>query len=174
MPLTNKTTTSGVSYFVLVAALGFSITSCRASNPADVPPTVMVPFGEVASYKVQLDVRGGKCIFNYDGPFKGQVETGLLAPCEFLRDSVGNLQHMELKNTRQNGGGTYSVILLIGGPPNTDPDRPRKHVEGCGSESLPISLSPRGIALGSRGGGLDICPTDRVDEKLFTADSRHV
>jgi hypothetical protein len=118
-------------------------------------------------------VRNGKCVFNYDGLLNGQVETDLPAPCEFLRDLAGNIQYMELKNTKQNGGGSYSVILVIGGPPATD-GRSGKHVEGCGSESQPISLSPRGIALGSHGYKLDICPTDRVDEKLFTADSRHV
>jgi hypothetical protein len=80
---------------------------------------------------------------------------------------------MELKNTKQNGGGTYSVILIIGGPHAIN-RRASRNIPGCGSTSLAISLSPRGIALGSAGGGLDICPTDRVDEKLFTADSRHV
>ena len=158
---------------LLAAGVVLAVSSCRSGNIADVPPTVMPPNGEVASYKIQLNVRDGKCVFNYDGPFKGQLETGIPAPCTFLRDSVGNIQHRELKNTKQNGGGTYSVILVIGGPHATD-GRYTRQIEGCGSQSLPISLSPRGIALGSLGTGLDICPTDRVDEKLFTADSRHV
>jgi len=158
---------------LLAAAVVLAVSSCRSSNIADVPPTVMPPNGEVASYKIQLQLRDGKCVFNYDGPFRGQVEAGISAPCTFLRDSVGNIQHMELKNSKQSGGGTYSVILVIGEPRATD-GRSTKQIEGCGSQSLPISLGPRGIALGSLGAGLDICPTDRVDEKLFTADSRHV
>ena len=133
----------------------------------------MPPHGEVASYHLQLDVSERNCILNYDGPRKGQVETGLPAPCEFLRDPVGNIQYMELTNSLQNGGGVYSVIIILGGPPATD-GRSNKPITGCGSEARTISLSPRGIALGSLAWGLDICPTDRVDEKLFTANSVHV
>jgi hypothetical protein len=80
---------------------------------------------------------------------------------------------MELKNTKQNGGGTYSVIIVFGGPPAVD-GRSYRPKEICGSEALTVSLSERGIAVGSLAWGLDICLKDRVDEKLFTADSRHV
>jgi len=161
------------SHLLLALTVGLALNGCGSANVADVPPAVMPPYGEVASYKLQISVRDGQCILNYNGPFRGQVETGMPAPCQFLRDSVGNIQHMELKNTNQNGGGTYSVILIIGGPPATD-GRSNKPIKGCGSEARTISLSPRGIAVGSLAWGLDICPTDRVDEKLFTADSRHV
>ena len=167
------TVTLRFPHLLLALTVGLALNGCGSATVVDVPPTVMPPYAEVASYRLQIDVRDGQCILNYTGPFQGQVETGIPAPCQFLRDSVGNIQHMELKNTKQNGGGTYSVILIIGGPHAID-GRTNKNIQGCGSESLPISLSPRGIALGSLGAGLDICPTDRVDEKLFTADSRHV
>jgi hypothetical protein len=135
---------------------------------------VTPPNGEVASYKVQIDVRDGKCVFNYDGPFKGQAETDLLAPCEFLRDPAGNIRSLELKNTRQNGGGTYSVIVMIGGPPANEGHSDKYMKQGCASETRTISLSVQGVGLGSHGLGLDLCPTSIPDEKLFTANSRHV
>ena len=167
------TVVSRFYYLLLALTLGLSLNGCRSAKVVDVAPTVMPPTGEVASYHVRVEVRDGKCIFNYNGPRKGQVETGLPAPCEFLRDPAGNIQHLELRNTPQNGGGYYSVIIMLGGPPTTD-GRSNKPIKGCGSEARTISLSPRGIAVGSLARGLDICPTDRVDEKLFTANSAHV
>jgi len=128
----------------------------------------------VASFKLLLEVREGKCVLNYDGPFKGQVETELLAPCEFLRDPNGYVESRELKNTEQNGGGTYSVIVVIGGPPANYGHSDRYMKNGCGSKIRTISLSVRGIALGSLGTGFDICPTSSFDEKIFTANSRHI
>jgi hypothetical protein len=161
------------SHLLLASSAGLALSGCGSAKVADAPSTVVPPYAEIASYKLQIEVREGQCILNYNGPFRGQVETGIPAPCQFLQDSVGNIQHMELTNTRQNGGGTYSVVIILGGPPAID-GRSSKPTEGCGSQSLALSLSPRGIALGSVGTGLDICPTDRVDEKLFTADFRHV
>jgi hypothetical protein len=169
-----ETMTPRFSYFILTAALGLAMCSCDSTNVADVPPTVMAPSGDVASYAVRLEVRDGKCVFNYDGPNKGQLEIELLGPCEFLRSPVGNINSVELKNTTRNGGGTYSVILVIGGPPSNEGRFDRYMKTGCYSQVRAISLSPRGVALGSIGSGLDVCPTDRVDEKFFTADSVHV
>jgi hypothetical protein len=149
------------------------LSGCSAARLSEISPAVTPPNCNVAAYSLRLDVRDGKCALKYDGPHNGQVDTAFAAPCEFLRDPVGNIQHMELRNPPQNGGGTYSVIIVFGGPPATD-GRSNKPITGCGSEARTISLSPRGIALGSLASGLDICPTDRVDEKLFTANSVHV
>jgi hypothetical protein len=140
-------------------------------GPAD---RIEQPNGEVASYKVRLDVQQGKCIFSYDGPFKGQIETGLIAPCEFLRDPAGKVRRVELKNTNQNGGGSYFVIVLVGGPPANQGHFDQYMKNGCGSESQTVSLSSRGVKLGGHGYALDICPTSSFDEKLFTADSAHI
>jgi hypothetical protein len=131
------------------------------------------PKGEVASYKVQIEVRDNRCILSYDGSTKGKVATELLAPCEFLRDPAGKIRHRELQNTKENGGGYYSVIVVIGGPPAKEGNSD-KYMKSCGSEVRAVSFSVRGIALGSKGWGMDICPTSSFDEKLFTADSRHV
>ncbi len=167
--------------FLLTIALLISAQSCSATGSARLTDTTQdatqkpeLPRGEAASYKVQIEVREGKCVLIYDGPFKGQVETSLLAPCEFLRDPAGNIRSLELKNTKQNGGGTYSVIVVIGGPPANEGHSDKYMKNGCGSEVRAVSLSVRGIVLGSRGSGLDICPTSSFDEKLFTADSVHI
>jgi hypothetical protein len=165
---------SRVSYFIVAVGLGFCFYACRSTNVVEVPQVVMSPSGDVASYSVRLDVRNGKCVFNYDGPHKGQLETELLAPCEFLRNPVGDLNSVELKNTKPNGGGTYSVILVVGGPPSNGGRFDQYMKGGCGSQLLAISLSPRGVAFGSIGSVFGVCPTDRVDDKFFTADSVHV
>jgi len=161
-------------YLAVAGAVALTICSCSPSNVANVAPPLMPPLGEVASYIVRLDVSAGKCILSYDGPNKGQVDTGLLAPCEFLRTLVGDINALELKNTKQNGGGGYSVILVIGGPPSNEGRFDDYMKNGCRSQARTISLSPRGIALGSLAMKLDVCPTDRVDEKLFLANSVHV
>jgi len=162
-----------VTYFILAVTFGLPLNGCGSAKVAEIPPTVVAANGDVAAYSLRLDVRDGKCVLNYAGPQKGQLETSVPAPCEFLRDPIGNIQHMELNNTPQNGGGIYSVIIVIGGPPALN-GRSYKPKEVCGSEARTISLSERGIAVGSLASGLDICLKDRVDEKLFTADSVHV
>jgi len=131
----------------------------------DAPQKVEPPKGEVASYKVQIDVREGKCVLTYDGPHQGQVQTELSAPCEFSRGHKGVIKHYEYKN-RGSGGGSYSVILLIGGP--VYPSRSDSFMKnGCGTEVQPISLSPRGVAMGSLGTLLFACPSEDLDEKIF-------
>ena len=124
MVLANKVIASLWFNFLLAIGLLLWAQSCSSTKPARLTDTTQdatqkleSPRGEVASYKVQMEVRDGKCVLNYDGPFKGQVETGLLAPCEFLRDPAGKIRFRELKNTKQNGGGSYSVVVMIGGPP---------------------------------------------------------
>ena len=136
--------------------------------------SVVPPRGEVASYKVQIDVSDNRCVLSYEGPLKGQVATDLVAPCEFLRDPGGNIRYRELQNTKENGGGYYSVIVVIGGPPANEGYSDKYMNTGCGSEVRSVSFSIRGIALGSKGWGMNICPTSSFDEKLFTADSRHI
>jgi len=114
----NSIVTSRIFYLAVAWALALTICSCSSTKVANVAPPLMPPVGEVASYTVRLDVSAGKCILSYDGPNKGQVDTGLLAPCEFLRTPVGEINARELKNTKQNGDSGYSVILVIGGPPS--------------------------------------------------------
>lgn len=126
--------------------------------------------GEAASFKLNIRVKEGYCFLSYDGPLKGEVETNLLAPCEFLRDPDGKVRHVERTNP---GVGSYSVIVLIGGPP-ADRGHSDKYMKSCGSESQTISLSPRGIKLGGHGNGMDLCPTRSFDEKLFTAESARI
>ena len=155
--------------------------SCSSNKPAHSPEITQhatqkleSPTGEVASYKVQIEVREGKCVLNYDGPLKGQLETGLLAPCEFLRDPAGKIRFRELKNSKQDGGGNYAVIVVIGGPPANEGSSDKYMKNGCGSEVRAVSLSVRGVVQGGKGFGLNICPTSSFDEKLFTADSVHI
>src|SRR5438309_343651 len=118
MVLANKVTASVYIHFLMGIGLLLSAQSCRSTEPAGSTATIPQvgqspqesPRGEVASYKVQIDVRDGRCVLNYDGPKKGQVETGLSAPCEFSRGHTGGIKHYEYKN-RLNGG-TYSVMLI--------------------------------------------------------------
>ena len=170
----NSIVTSRIFYLAVAWALALTICSCSSTKVANVAPPLMPPVGEVASYTVRLDVSAGKCILSYDGPNKGQVDTGLLAPCEFLRTPVGEINARELKNTKQNGDSGYSVILVIGGPPSNEGRFDDYMKSGCRSQARTISSSPRGVALGSLARKLDVCPTDRVDEKLFLANSAHV
>ena len=109
--------------------------------------SVVPPRGEVASYKVQIDVSDNRCVLSYEGPLKGQVATDLVAPCEFLRDPAGNIPYRELQNTKENGGGYYSVIVVIGGPPANEGYSDKYMKTGCGSEVRSVSFSVRGIAL---------------------------
>jgi hypothetical protein len=171
--LAYKIRTPVYSYFLIATVLVLSTESCRPTRPQSVTDkthetttNVELPKGEVASYKVQIDVREGKCILNYDGPHKGQLETELSAPCEFSRGHTGMIEHYEYKN-KGKGDGYYSVILVIGGP--VDPSRSDKFMKnGCGTLTRPISLSPRGVAIGTTGGGgLVICPSTDLDEVMF-------
>lgn len=109
--------------------------------------SVVPPRGEVASYKVQIDVSDNRCVLSYEGPLKGQVATDLVAPCEFPRDPAGNIRYRELQNTKENGGGYYSVIVVIGGPPANEGYSDKYMKTGCGSEVRSVSFSVRGIAL---------------------------
>src|SRR3989442_7391174 len=122
----------------------------------------------------KFTVGDASCVCIYAGHLKVNVETAFLAPWKFVTDPAGKIRSRELKNTQQNGGGSYSVIVMIGGPPAKRGHSDKYMKDGCGSESQAVSLSVRGVALGSIGGGLDICPTSSFDEKLFTADSVHV
>jgi hypothetical protein len=158
------------SYLVLAMTLALSVDGCRSARVTDVPPTVTPPHGEVAAYKVQINVRDGKCIFNYDGPHQGQRETELLAPCEFVRDRAGAIRYLA---DETKGVGKYSVILVIGGPPAPG-GHPDQYMKTCASELRAISLSPRGVALGTVGSVFALCPTYDVDNKMFLADASPV
>lgn len=179
--MANKITVSLSLYFLLALGPLLSAQSCSSARQArgtdktqSMPQTLELPSGEVASYKVQIEVHDGKCVLNYDGPLKGKAETDLLAPCEFLRDPAGNIRSQELKNSDQNGGGSYAVIVMIGGPPANEGFSDKYMKNGCASEAQTISLSLRGIALGSHARKMNLCPTSSFDEKLFTANSRHI
>jgi len=170
--LANKIKASGCSHFLIAIAFVLSAQSCSSTKPARLTETAQDPTqkfeppkGEVASYKVEINLRDGKCIFNYDGPKKGEVETEILAPCEFVRDRAGKVRYYDYKTK---GIGNYSVILLIGGPPATE-GRPDRYMKSCGSQARAISLSPRGVALGAIAWVLAMCPTYRVDEVMFAS-----
>jgi hypothetical protein len=181
MVLANKIAGSLWLYFLLAVGLLLLAQSCSSTRQAretdvthNTPQVLELPGGEVASFKVQIEVHDGKCVLNYDGPVKGKTATELLAPCEFLRDPAGNIRFQELTNTKQNGGGSYAVIVMIGGPPANEGYSDKYMKNGCASETQTVSLSIRGIALGSHGWKMNLCPTSSFDEKLFTADSRHI
>lgn len=106
------------------------------------------PKGDVAGFKFDIEVVEGKCVFNYEGPSAGQLKTDVLAPCEFVRDEKDAVRYYKYPNPKKNGGGYYHVILLIGGPTSTDGYSDKYMKNGCGTEALPITLSPRGVALG--------------------------
>src|SRR2546423_12649470 len=88
--LANTLIGSLCSYFLIATYLMLSAQSCRSTQPVRSanasqkvePLKGEPPKGEVASYKVQIDVREGKCVLKYDGPFHDQIETALGAPCD--------------------------------------------------------------------------------------------
>jgi hypothetical protein len=179
MVLANKMT-DALCFLLTVGSL-LSAQSCSSTMQGgrrDIPHVTQqdleLPHGEVASYKVQIEVQDGKCVLAYNGSLKGKAETELTAPCEFLRDPAGNIRSQELKNSKQNGGGTYAVIVMIGGPPANEGYSDKYMPKGCASEARTISLSVRGIALGSHARKMNLCPGNSFDEKLFTANSAHI
>jgi hypothetical protein len=154
-----------------VALLLLSAKSCGSTNGVptadskEPPQHTSLPNGEVAAYKVSLDIKDGKCILKYDGPLKGEIETELPSPCEFSRGQTGNIEYHEYRNSNL-ADATYSVILLIGGPAyatHSDKFMPG----GCGTHILPVSLSKRGVAAGAIGRVLFACPSEKLDEKMF-------
>jgi hypothetical protein len=177
--LVNTLIGSLCSYFLIATYLMLSGQSCRSTQPVRSanatqkvepqkvePQKVEPPKGEVASYKVQIDFREGKCVLKYDGPFHDQIETALGAPCDFVRNRTGAIQHFEYKNSKRNGGGSYSAILLVGGP--IDTSRSYSFMKnGCGTKVQAVSFSPRGVAIGAIGTGLLVCPSTELDEKMF-------
>jgi hypothetical protein len=136
------------------------------TNPTPTVTPMAEPLkGQLASYKFQVDARAGKCVFTYDGPFKGELITDLSPPCNFSREPDGSVQHIVQKNSGK-GGGDYTVMLLLGGP--IDPSRSDKYMpNGCATETEPVSLSPRGVELRGTGGGIPICPLDALDRPWF-------
>jgi len=142
-------------------------TGSTSANPGTSEITIEPPSGEVGPFKFQIDVANKRCVFKYQGPLHGQFETEVLAPCEFVRDASDKVTFYRFKNPKRNGGGDYQVILLIGGPPSKD--HSDKYMKaGCGTEALPITLSPRGVALGhvARDFGY-ICPSSDVRDAMF-------
>jgi hypothetical protein len=159
---------------VIASLLLIATVSCRTTNEA--PPTNAATAkptatpeppqnGELASYKFQVAARDGKCVFTYDGPSKGELVSDLSPPCNFSREHNGGVQHIVQKYSGK-GGGNYTVMLLIGGP--VDPSRTDKYMQtGCGTETQPLSLSPRGVALGGAEGDLTVCPSWDLDRPMF-------
>jgi hypothetical protein len=125
---------------------------------------------EVASYKLRVENRYGKCSLIYEGPHNGDIPTDLPGPCEFVRgfnDDAG--QHFSYPN----GASTFTVVLIVGGP--LDPSSRDKYMKtGCGTQIQAVSLSPRGVALGSVGTGQVVCPSGGggLDEVNFGFLSR--
>ena len=166
--------------FVIGSLLVVAATSCRATNQSRSPnaataqPTVTAEppqNGKLASYKFQVASRDGKCVFTYEGPSKGELVTDLNPPCNFSREQTGGVQHIVQK--RLGKSPEYTVMLLIGGP--IDQHRSDKYMQtGCGTETQPISLSPRGVALGGREGGMTVCPSDALDRPMFGFSAKPV
>jgi hypothetical protein len=121
---------------------------------------------EVASYKLHIGERAGKCILSYDGHSKGKISMIIPPPCEFLRDHNDTAQHFRYKNTKRKGGGYFEVILVVGGP--LDKGQSDKFMkDGCGTQIQAISLSRRGVVAGAVGSGIVVCPSRGLDEKNF-------
>src|SRR5438045_1579192 len=98
MVLANTLTRFTCSYLLIAIAFVLSLLSCRSTKPVLVTNTtrdstqkVEPSRVEVASYRVQISVREGKCVLTYDGPQKGEVETDLSGPCEFSRGHTGTI-----------------------------------------------------------------------------------
>lgn len=135
-------------------------------DPPDDP--VMPGEVEVASYKLRVENRYGKCSLIYEGPRNGDIPTDLPGPCEFVRHPVtGAGQNFSYPN----GASTFTVVLIVGGPlePGTG-DRYMK--TGCGTQTQAVSLSPRGVALGAVGNGMVVCPSGGLDEVCFGSLAR--
>jgi hypothetical protein len=120
----------------------------------------------VASYRLSIEQRDGKCAIKYDGRHKGEITFDIPPPCEFVRDYAGNAQRRRYKNKKPSGSGFYDVILVVGGP--LDESRSDKLMkDGCGTKVQAMSLSPRGVTLGAVGTDMLVCPSDHLDEKVF-------
>jgi hypothetical protein len=165
--------TVGVVLFIALESCRPAKRTAAPNEPVATPaPLMELQRGEVASYKFEVVARDAKCVFTYDGPFKGQLVTDLKPPCDFSRGHTNGVQHIVQKHFGK-GGGNYTVILLIGGP--VDANRSDRYMKnGCGTETQPISLSPRGVALGDAQPGYTICPIEDLDRPWFGFSARPV
>jgi hypothetical protein len=124
----------------------------------------------IASYKITINERGGKCELVYDGIRKGTIPLDIPAPCEFVRDPYGGAQSHRYSNRRT---GAFDVILVAGGPvSNARSDELMKG--GCGTQIQAISLSPRGVVAGTPATYPLACPTEGFDEKDFALNARPI
>ena len=121
---------------------------------------------DVASYKLRVEERGGKCVLDYDGPAKGKLMLDLLPPCDFVRDRTKAAQSFRYRNGKSNRGGHFVVVMVLGGPlDNVRSDEFFK--QGCGTRAQAVSLSSRGVAAGALGSGIVVCPSEGMDKKMY-------
>ena len=124
----------------------------------------------IASYKITIHEREGKCDLVFDGPHKGSIPLDIPAPCEIARDRYGEAQSFRYSKRRP---GAFDVILVTGGPlTNARSDELMKG--GCGTRIQAISLSPRGVAAGTTATFPVACPTEGFDEKDFALNARPI
>ncbi|HSE17578.1 MAG TPA: hypothetical protein VLB46_11025 [Pyrinomonadaceae bacterium] len=123
----------------------------------------------IASYRITINERAGKCELVYDGIRKGTIPLDIPAPCEIVRNHFGEAQsHRYARRT-----GAFDVILVAGGPvSNARSDELMK--SGCGTQIQAISLSPRGVVAGTFATYTLACPTAGFDEKDFAINARPI
>jgi hypothetical protein len=124
----------------------------------------------IASYRITINERAGKCELVYDGIRKGVIPLDIPAPCEIVRNHFGEAQSYRYSNRRT---GAFDVILVAGGPvSNARSDELMKG--GCGTQIQAISLSPRGVVAGTSATYTLACPTEGFDEKDFAINARPI
>jgi hypothetical protein len=124
----------------------------------------------IASYKIAINEREGKCDLDFEGPHKGSITLDIPAPCEIVRDRFGEAQSFRYSKRRT---GAFDVILVAGGPvSNTRSDELMKG--GCGTKIQALSLSSRGVVAGTTATYPVACPTEGFDEKDFAINARPI
>ena len=121
---------------------------------------------QARGYSLQLQNRNGDCVLTYAGHHEGEINMGLPAPCEFVRDHKGLPKFHSYKNRL----GKYTVLIVTGGP--IDPSKSDAFMrDGCGTQIQAILLLRSGVSVskvvGGNGTGPTVCPSYGLDEKVF-------
>ena len=147
---------SRIILLTLLAVCYFAIVFSQQPNPK-------AGQVHVRGYELQLQNREGKCILTYVGHRKkGDIELGLLAPCEFVRDNKGSPQFYTYK-----GHGNPTVLIITGGPIDTT-RRDSLMKDGCGTQIQVISLRQSSVKSSKViSDGPTVCPSQGLDEKVF-------